>query len=429
MGAIFEGFRYRDHILESEGVSLEEVSEKVGSPTYVYVSSIMSRAFLELQNALNPLDHIICYAVKANSNLSVLRTFAQLGSGADIVSAGELYKALEAEIPADKIVFSGVGKSRDEIEFAIRKKIRCFNVESEQELLTIDLVAKSFKRIVDVCLRVNPDVDPKTHPYISTGLRKSKFGIPYRKALDIVKGALRLKNIRLVGLGCHIGSQITTLRPFEDSLDRMLHLVDQVTKLKVELSMIDLGGGLGITYHKEKPPSLTDWAAPLMRELKDRKLTVVVEPGRSLVGNAGILLTRVLYQKRGETNNFIIVDAGMNDLIRPALYDAYHSILPVKYKRYRKIKAAVVGPCCESGDILTLDRRIQNFQTGDLLAVMSCGAYGASMSSHYNSRPLAAEVLIHDGKIHVVRERETYEDLIAKEKVPSFLKRPLAANA
>ncbi|MDB5036863.1 MAG: lysA [Bacteriovoracaceae bacterium] len=429
MAAIFDGFKYQDHVLCSDGVSLEEVAEKVGTPCYVYVSDIISKTYQELDRSLESIPHIICYAVKANPNISVIRALGQLGAGADIVSGGELFRALEAEIPSDKIVFSGVGKTREEIDSAIRRKILCFNVESEQELLMIDLAAKSFKRVADVCLRINPDVDPKTHPYIATGLKKSKFGIPYKKALDLIRAALRLKNVNLIGLGCHIGSQITETKPFTDSLNRMLKLYDQCAKLKCEFSYIDMGGGLGISYHHEHPPTVETYTQGFIKELKDRKLTLILEPGRSLVGNAGVLLTRVLYGKRGETSNFIIVDAGMNDLIRPALYSAYHTILPARYKKYKKIKASVVGPCCESGDILTKERRIQNFQPGDLLSVMSCGAYGSSMSSHYNSRVKIAEVMIHHGKFHIIRERETYEDLISKERVPSFLKKAAAVPA
>jgi diaminopimelate decarboxylase len=429
LAPIFDGFKYQDHHLCSDGVSLEEVAEKAGTPCYVYVSSIMTKVYEELETSLQGIPHIICYATKANSNLAVLRTFTQLGAGADIVSGGELYRALEAEVPPEKIVFSGVGKTREEIEYAIRKKILFFNVESEQELLMIDLAAKRFKKVADVCLRINPDVDPKTHPYIATGLKKSKFGIPHRKALDLIRSALRLKNVNLVGLGCHIGSQILETKPFVDSLQRMLKLFDQASKLKVEFNYIDMGGGLGITYHHERPPSISAWSQGFLKELQDRKLTLVLEPGRSLIGNAGVLLTRVLYGKRGETSNFIIVDAGMNDLIRPALYSAHHSILPVRYKKYKKIKASVVGPCCESGDILTKERRIQNFQPGDLLAVMSCGAYGATMSSEYNSRVKIPEVLIHNGKFHIIRERGTYEDLVAKDRIPPYLKKASAISA
>lgn len=427
MPAIFDGFRYKDHILQADGVSLAEIAEEVGTPVFVYVSSNITRAYQELDQALSAIPHIICYAVKANSNQAILKTLGHCGSGADIVSGGELYRALQADIPPEKIIFSGVGKSKEEIDYAIRKKILCFNVESEQELVAIDCVAKSHRKVANICLRVNPDVDPKTHPYIATGLKHSKFGIPYRQALELIRTTLRMKNVNLIGLGCHIGSQITTIPPFIDSLRRMLKLFDQAQKLKPEITHLDMGGGLGVIYQNEKPPSIDAWASAMVKEIGDRKLTLILEPGRSLVGNAGVMLTKVLYVKRGETDNFIIADAGMNDLIRPALYQANHAILPVHYKRYKKIKAAVVGPNCESGDILTKTRRIQNFQAGDVLAVMSAGAYGTVMSSHYNSRPFAPEVLIHGGKAHIVRDREAFEDLIIKEKLPAFLKRTPAA--
>ncbi len=429
MAAIFQGFRYRDHVLHADHVSLAKIAEEVGTPCYVYVSDVITQNYSELTKSLGSIPHLICYAVKANSNVSIIKTLAQQGAGADIVSGGELYRALEAEVPPEKIVFSGVGKTREEIDFAIRKKILCFNIESEQELLQIDLVAKSHRKVANVSIRINPDVDPKTHPYIATGLKKSKFGIPYKKALDLIKQSLRLKNVNLMGLGCHIGSQITSVSPFVDATKRMLKLLDQVQKLKPEITHLDLGGGLGIMYSKEHPPSLASWAQSFSKEIEDRKLTLILEPGRSLVGNAGVLLTRVLYGKRGESSNFVVVDSGMNDLIRPALYGAYHTILPVHYRKYKKIKASVVGPCCESGDILTKPRRIQNFQPNDVLAIMSCGAYGASMSSHYNSRAKIAEVLIHDGKHFIIRERETYEDLIQKEKLPPFLRRTQALTA
>jgi len=423
MGTIFNGFRYQDHVLCADGLSLRELAEKFGTPTYIYVSNLMTQAYDELDKALESIPHLICYAVKANSNIAVVRTFAQSGAGADIVSGGELFRALEAEIPSDKIVFSGVGKTKDEIDYALRKKILCFNVESEQELITIDFVAKTQKKVANVILRVNPDVDPRTHPYIATGLKQSKFGIPYRDAMSLMRQALRLKNVNLIGIGCHIGSQITQLSPYADAMKRMMKLFDEALKLKSELTHFDIGGGLGIVYHKEKPPSIQSWAQTFLKEIRDRQLTLILEPGRSLVGNAGVLLTSVIYAKRSESNNFIITDAGMNDLLRPALYNSYHAILPVHYRRYKKIRASIVGPNCESGDILTKMRRLQNFQPGDLLAVMSAGAYGFSMSNNYNSRPRCAEVLIRDGRAYQIRDRETYEDLIAREKVPPFLKR------
>lgn len=423
MATLFNGFRYQDHVLHADGVSLREIAEKEGTPCYVYVSKLIQEAYEELESALSSVPHTTCYAVKANSNLAILRTLAQLGSGADVVSGGELFRALEAEIPSEKIVFSGVGKTKDEIDLGIRKKILCFNVESEQELVAIDCVAKQNRKIANVCIRVNPDVDPKTHPYIATGLREAKFGIPYGDAPALIRQALKLKNTNLIGLGCHIGSQITQLAPYVDALRRMMSLFDEARKLKVELSHFDIGGGLGIMYQKEKPPSLTSWAQAIAKEIKDRSLHLILEPGRSLVGNAGVLVTSVIYSKRGEANNFIIADAGMNDLIRPALYGSYHAILPIQYRRYKKIKASIVGPNCESGDILTKPRRIQNFQPGDLMAVMSAGAYGSTMGSNYNSRTKATEVLVRDGRYYVIRDRETFSDLIAKEKIPGVLKR------
>jgi diaminopimelate decarboxylase len=426
---MFNGFRYQDHVLSADGVSLRELADKFGTPTYVYVSRLITEAYAELEQSLTGIPHVICYAVKSNPHLAVIRTLAQCGAGADIVSGGELYRALEAEVPTDKIVFSGVGKTKAEIDFALRKKILCFNIESEQELIAIDCVAKSQRKVANIAIRVNPDVDPKTHPYIATGLRDSKFGIPYKDAPSLIRQALRLRNVNLVGFACHIGSQITQLSPFTDAIKRMMKLYDDAAKLKKELYYFDVGGGLGVTYHKEKPPSTHAWAQSILREIKGRDLTLILEPGRMLTANAGVLLTQVIYSKRGESNNFVIADAGMNDLLRPSLYGAYHGILPVHYKRYRKIKAAVVGPNCESGDILTKTRRMQNFQSGDLLAVMSAGAYGMSMSNNYNSRPRAAEVLIRDGRYHLIRERETFEDLVSRERVPSFLKKPLTQAA
>lgn len=420
----FDGFRYQDHILRADGVSLADIAEKVGTPTFVYVAKNIAEAYQELEAQIASVPHLVCYALKANSNLAVVSMLGQLGAGADIVSGGELHRALMADIPADKIVFSGVGKTKEEIDYALRKRILCFNIESEQELLQIDLIAKSHRKVANVMLRVNPDVNPKVHPYIATGMKKSKFGIPYRKAYDLVRATLRLKNVNLIGLSCHIGSQITELAPYQDAFERMLKLHDRILKLKSQITHLDMGGGLGVVYNRERPPALGSWVQGFLPEIRDRNLTLVLEPGRSLVANAGVLLSRVIYAKRGETDNFIIADAGMNDLIRPALYEAYHSILPVHFKRYRKIRASIVGPCCESGDILTKSRRIQNFQQNDLLAIMSCGAYGSVMSSHYNLRPKAAEVLVRDGRFYVVRDRENYDDLLHRENVPAALRRP-----
>lgn len=423
MAIRFPGVKYRNQWLELSGVNLNEVAEKLGTPCYVYSANLLSKNYLELSKALAGQEHLICYAVKANSNLAVLKTLSQLGCGAEVVSGGELFRALKADFPPEKIIFDGVGKTKEEIDYAIKKKILYFNVESEQELVMVDCIAKAHKKVALVSFRINPDVNPKTHPYIATGLKRSKFGIPFKKAPALVRSALRLKNVHLTGLGCHIGSQITTLGPYIESVRRILHLYDKLKNLTDEITHLNLGGGLGIQYKNEKPPSLASWAQTITKEIGDRNVTLMLEPGRSLVGNTGTLLTRVNFVKRGESDNFIITDAGMNDLIRPALYEAYHHVFPVRQKRYKKLKASIVGPVCESGDVLAPSRHIQNFQQGDLLSFMSCGAYSAVMASQYNSRPRAPEVLIKDGKFYTVRERETYEDLIELEKIPPGVRR------
>lgn len=427
MGVKFPGIKYNNHRLEMDGVDLEALAEKVSTPYYVYSADQIVDHYTEMHQAFGDRPHLICYAVKANPNIAILRILSELGSGAEIVSGGELFRALEAEVSPEKIIFDGVGKTREEIDYAIRKKILFFNVESEQELLTIDLVAKEHKKLVNVSFRVNPDVNPKTHPHISTGLRRSKFGIPIRKAPDLIKTALRLKNVHVMGLGCHIGSQIIQISPYQEAVRRLVQLYDQVSQWTNQITHLNLGGGLGITYKSERPPSIQHWVNTICKEIGDRPVTMVVEPGRCLVGNAGILVTKVLYVKRGEADNFIISDTGMNDLLRPALYDAQHLVLPVRYKRYKKIKASLVGPVCETADTLAKDRRIQNFQQGDLMAIMSCGAYAASMGSQYNSRTRPPEILVQDGRYFVIRERESYEDLIHLERLPVGLKKNTTA--
>lgn len=423
MGVKFPGVKYSNHRLEIEGVDLEALAEKVGTPYYVYSAEQIVQNYVELHQAFSGRDHLICYAMKANSNLAILRLLGEMGSGAEIVSGGELYRALEAGIPQEKIIYDGVGKTREEIDYAIRKKILFFNVESEQELLTIDLVAKEHKKIANVSFRVNPDVSAKTHPLISTGLKRNKFGIPIRKAPELIKMALRLKNVQVMGLGCHIGSQITHLQPYQESVKKLVQLYDTVKEWTPHITHLNVGGGLGITYKNEKPPSMSQWGQCILKEVGDRKITLVMEPGRCLVGNTGLLITKVIYVKRGELDNFVICDAGMNDLLRPVLYDAHHIILPVRYKRYKKIKSTIVGPLCESSDVIAKDRRIQNFQPGDLLSIMSCGAYAASMGSQYNSRPRPPEILVQEGRYFVIRERESYEDLVHLERIPVGLKK------
>lgn len=419
----FDGFTYRNHNLELDGVRLDELAERYGTPYYVYSADAIARNFLELKNAFGERNHLICYAVKANSNLAVLKLLASLGSGAEVVSGGELFRCLEAGFDPQSIIFDGVGKTKEEIEYALRKKILFFNVESEQELIMIDVLAKQQKKTALVSFRINPDVNPRTHPYIATGLKKSKFGIPIKKASELIRAASTLKNIYLTGLSFHIGSQISSLSPYIESVRKLLKLLEKVREHTGEISHLNLGGGLAIPYKNERVPSLGSWVKALTKEVTDESLRLLIEPGRCLVGNAGALVTRVSYVKTGETDKFIITDAGMNDLMRPSLYEAYHSILPVRYKRYKKLKASVVGPVCESSDVLADSRRIQNFQQGDLMAIMSCGAYAACMGSQYNSRPRPPEILIREGKHYLIRERESYEDLILREKLPTGIKK------
>ncbi len=415
-------FKYRSGELFAEEVSVKKLAEKYGTPLYIYSYNTLLRHFKAYDDAFNDYLHIICFAVKSNSNTAILRLFAQNGGGADIVSGGELYVALEAGIPAQKIVYAGVGKTEDEIRFALRSKILMFNVESENELREIDRVAWKMKVKAPIALRINPDIDPETHPYITTGLKKHKFGIPIEDALEYYKLAAKLKNINVVGIHKHIGSQITKISPFVDALKRILFLVDELTVQGVEIEYLDIGGGLGISYKDEEPPVPKDLAKNLIPLLESRKLTLIMEPGRSIVGNAGILVTKTLYLKKGEEKEFIIVDAGMNDLIRPSLYDAYHHILPVVKRKRDTVMSDVVGPICESGDFLAKQRELKRIQQGEYLAVMSAGAYGFSMSSNYNSRPRAAEVLVKGREHFLIRKRETYEDLVRNEKIPIFLK-------
>jgi diaminopimelate decarboxylase len=416
-------FQYRHGELYCEEVAISHLAKEVGTPCYVYSHATLTRHFRAFDGAFQGIPHIVAFAMKANSNLGLLRLMAKEGSGADIVSGGELYRALRAGVPPSKIVFAGVGKSRDEIRYALGEDILMFNVESSAELRAIDEVAAETWRKARVALRINPDIDPKTHPYISTGLKKSKFGISAERALDEYKLASSLKHIEVVGVHKHIGSQLTDVTPFVDALKKILALVEQLQAHGAHIRYINIGGGLGITYADEAPPppqALADAVSPLVRDLK---CILIMEPGRVIVGNAGILVTRVLYTKEGEAKRFVIVDAAMNDLIRPSLYGAYHEIKPVRETPHAKTHTVdVVGPVCESGDFLAKDRPMPDAKTGDLLAVMSAGAYGFVMSSNYNSRPRVPEVMVKGGEIHVIRARETYEDLIRGEAIPDFLK-------
>jgi diaminopimelate decarboxylase len=416
-------FQYRQGELYCEDVALSRIAKELGTPCYIYSHATLVRHFRAYDSAFQNVPHIVAFAMKANSNLGLLRLMAKEGSGADIVSGGELFRALKAGVPPSKIVFAGVGKNREEIRYALETDILMFNVESSAELRAIDEVAAETGRKARVALRINPDIDPKTHPYISTGLKKSKFGISADRALDEYKLASSLTHIEVVGVHKHIGSQLTDVTPFVDALKKVLGLVEKLKEQGANIRYINIGGGLGITYSDEAPPrpqQLADAVSPLVRDLK---CVLIMEPGRVIVGNAGILLTRVLYTKEGEAKHFVIVDAAMNDLIRPSLYGAYHEIKPVREVTHAKThQVDVVGPVCESGDFLAKDRAMPDAKTGDLLAVMSAGAYGFVMASNYNSRPRVPEVMVKGGEIHVVRARETYEDLVRGEAIPEFLK-------
>jgi diaminopimelate decarboxylase len=415
-------FEYRDGELHCERVPLSRIAKEIGTPCYIYSYGTLTRHFRAFDGAFHGIPHIVAFAMKANSNLAILRLMAREGSGADIVSGGELYRALKAGIQPAKIVFAGVGKSREEIRAALDADILMFNVESSAELKLISEVATEMSRRARVALRINPDIDPKTHPYISTGLKKSKFGIAADRALEEFKLASSLKHVEVVGVHKHIGSQLTEITPFVDALKRILSLVELLKAQGTDIRYINIGGGLGITYADERPPHPKDLAEAISPMIRDLKCVLIMEPGRVIVGNAGVLMTKVLYTKDTDAKRFVIVDAAMNDLIRPSLYGAYHDIRPVREMLHPRTKTVdVVGPVCESGDFLAKDRNLPEVGNGDLLAVMSAGAYGFVMSSNYNSRPRIPEVLIKEGQVHVIRARESYEDLVRGEQIPDFL--------
>lgn len=416
-------FQYREGELYCEDVPLSRIAKEVGTPCYVYSHHTLVRHFRVYDSAFQNIPHIVAFAMKANSNLAVLRLMAKEGSGVDIVSGGELFRALKARVPPGKIVFAGVGKKPEEIRDALKADILMFNVESSAELQAINDVAASMGVKARVALRINPDIDPKTHPYISTGLKKSKFGIAADRAIEEFKAAAAFSHIEVVGLHAHIGSQLTQVAPFVESLKKVLVMVQTLAEQGIPIRYLNIGGGLGITYSDETPPEPKDLAAAIFPLVRDLKCVLIMEPGRVIVGNAGVLLTKVLYTKDGETKRFLIVDAAMNDLIRPSLYDAHHDIRPVyeNVARGAKQTVDVVGPVCESGDFLAKDRVMPEMNAGDLMAVMSAGAYGFVMSSNYNSRPRVAEVLVHEGQIHIIRARESYEDLVNGEQIPAFL--------
>ncbi len=414
-------FQYKNGELFAEDVSVERIAKEVGTPAYIYSLATLRRHFKVFDQAFKKQSHLVCFSVKANSNLAVLKVFVNEGGGFDIVSGGELFRVLKAGANPKKVVFSGVGKSRKEIESAIDAGILMFNVESEQELGVLDQVAGSMGKKAPISLRINPDVDPQTHPYISTGMKKSKFGIDIKRSVEQYKRALSLKNLEVIGVDCHIGSQLTSVAPFVDALARVRGFLDVLKQEGANIRYLDLGGGLGIRYKDEEPPHPEEYAAAIIDALKGLEVTLILEPGRVIVGNAGILVTEVLYLKETQEKKFVVVDGAMNDLIRPALYGSHQGINPVKTGRQEKIVADVVGPICESGDFFALDREIQRPEPGDLLAVMGAGAYGFTMASNYNSRPRVAEVLVDGSQFHVIRNRETLDDLISGEVIPSVL--------
>ncbi|WP_435627339.1 diaminopimelate decarboxylase [Candidatus Ferrigenium straubiae] len=424
-------FQYRGGALCAEQVPLADIAARFGTPCYVYSRAALTDGYRQFSSALQGREHLVCYAVKANSNLAILNLFARLGAGFDIVSGGELQRVLAAGGEARKVVFSGVGKSVAEMRLALEAGILCFNVESAAELERLNEVAGSMGKVAPISLRVNPDVDAKTHPYISTGLKQNKFGVAYDEALALYRRARDLPHLHITGIDCHIGSQLTETSPFIAAAEKILALVDALAAEGIRLEHIDFGGGLGIRYNDEMPPAIADYVAALLGALRERSEKLILEPGRVLVGNAGVLLTRVEYLKHGEEKNFAVVDAAMNDLMRPALYDAFHEILAVDHEPSPQSSPAsgrgsererqssiyeIVGPVCETGDFIGHARNLA-IAPQSLLAVLSAGAYGMSMSSNYNTRPRAAEVMVDGGMVHLVRERETVAQLYAGEKM------------
>lgn len=407
-------FSYRNGELHAEEVPLSRIGAQFGTPCYVYSRAALTRAWRDFDAAFAGRDHLLCYAVKANPNLGVLDVFARLGSGFDIVSGGELARVIAAGGEPRKVVFSGVGKTAVEMRQALAAGILCFNVESASELELLNRVAGEMGVTAPVSLRVNPDVDAKTHPYIATGLKENKFGVAYTDALATYRRARDLPHLRIAGVDCHIGSQLTEVAPFIAALERVLALVDALAREGIAISHIDLGGGLGIRYQDETPPAVADYAQALLKVLADRPQQLLFEPGRLLTGNAGVLLSTVLYLKPGADKNFAIVDAAMNDLMRPALYAAWHDVLPLREAATGGQSYDIVGPVCESGDFLARDRQL-SVHPGDLIAIASAGAYGMSMSSNYNTRPRAAEVMVDGNRAHLIRDRETVAMLLASE--------------
>jgi diaminopimelate decarboxylase len=415
-------FHYVNDELWCEDVPVAKIASHVGTPFYLYSLRTLENHFRIFDESFADISHIICFAAKANSNIAILRFFSQLGGGMDIVSGGELYRALKAGVDPHKIVYSGVGKKFEEIEYALTNNILMFNVESSQELEVINACAGNMNRKAGVALRVNPDVDPQTHPHISTGLKENKFGIDVETALKQYIAAKKLRNVEVIGISCHIGSQVTKISPFLDAFSHVKKLISLLQAEEIVIKYIDLGGGLGIRYNEEEPPHPKEYAKALISVKDKLDCTFIFEPGRVIVGNAGILVTKVLYTKSSNEKNFIVVDAGMNDLVRPSMYGSYHKIQPLVKNSRDEIVADIVGPICESGDFLAKTRQLPKFERDELMAVMSAGAYGFTMSSNYNSRPRVAEVLVKDDKYYIIRKREDYSDLIKGEDIPVFLK-------
>ncbi|MGB7912000.1 MAG: diaminopimelate decarboxylase [Desulfobaccales bacterium] len=415
-------FNYQAGELYCENVPVRLIAARVGTPFYLYSAATLEHHFRVFTAAFQGFPHIVCFAVKANANLAILRLLARQGCGADIVSGGELRRALAAGVEPGRIVYSGVGKRPEEIRAALKAGILLFNMESSQELEEINRIAGLVKKKAPVALRINPDIDPCTHPYISTGLKENKFGINIERALEDYRRAMELPHLEVLGVACHIGSQITRVAPFVEALERLKDLVGRLRAQGIAIRYLDLGGGLGIRYDQEEPPEPREYGGKLVERLKGLHVTLILEPGRVLVGNAGILVTKVLYTKESEARHFIIVDAGMNDLARPSLYGSFHAVCPVAQGSRAMVTASLVGPICESGDFLAKDRELPDFQPGELVAVMSAGAYGFSMSSNYNARPRVPEILVQDGEFYVIRKRETYRQLTWGESIPEFLK-------
>jgi len=418
---VTDAFPRRDGRLYAEGVPLEDIAEAVGTPVFIYSASRIAANYDALDAAFAGVPHSVCYAIKANMNLAVVRLLIARGAGIDVTSGGELFRALRAGGDPSSFVYSGVGKTDAEIDAALEVGIKQFNVESRAELRRIDAVAAARGSVAPVAFRVNPDVDPQTHPYISTGLRSSKFGIPIGEAVESYAEAKALEHVRVVGVDCHIGSQLTDIQPFIDALAKLRNLVVELRDAGHAIEFVDVGGGLGVSYADERPPTSSEYASAVLSAVGDLGSEIILEPGRSIVANAGIFVTRVLYEKRNEAKHFVVVDGAMNDLIRPALYEAYQRIEPVGPSRGGSTIADVVGGVCESGDFLARDRALPDLDRGDLLAVHSAGAYGFAMSSNYNGRRRAAEVLVRGDRFAVVRERESYEDTVRGETIPEDL--------